>query len=181
MDSSNDDALAGLFLFGIIVAAVVTAIVMAIIVVGAIGVLIAIGIAASLLTRALLGLIGDELGATPTVARNALALFWLAPIPYLLASAPMPLLVRDPIAQLLWLGTWVISVPAYYWAYWAKEIPRLDVKLDLPFKTEAAMRAEEQIIWLSLQANLTHLSLRIKMEWLKFLANLRKSLRVSID
>lgn len=199
MDSSDDGPLVGLaFIFfvivaiGYVIALVISLIVLAVgvtLAVGiALGIFAGIGIVGNLGLRSLVGVCGDAAEITPQTGRIALGLVFLAPpflmLFWLLAIAALNSWT-NAIAIGLWLTILFVSTPAYYWTYWAREIPRVEIPrlaiafgpipLEVPFKTDAVMRAEEQIlltqgrVWIAVQ------QVRLKLFVMKTRADLKAS------
>ncbi len=164
MDNDAAEGLAGLIAFFLILALIVQIIiwivqvtvmlVVALIAIG--GVLLffaAIGIGANLFVRALIGSWGDQAGDRVEViayrARLGIVMMILAPAPIVTLGSVF--LTASSAAPVLWTLISVVSVPAYYGAWWVEEISynrrKFDMRVNLPFKTEAAMRAEEKILY----------------------------------
>jgi hypothetical protein len=177
MDSSSDVDLSGLVFLGlvlvavaafvyvvlILVVAVAYLILIAVAVTTVVALLIALSIGVSVLVRAVVGAIGDTLGATPKVAQFALIMVMVAPMPLITLGLLWVVLSGSTEAFPGWLAIFLVSGPTYYWAYWAREVPRLHWKLDLPFKTEAAMHAEERILIVQLKSELAKAYVRTRL------------------
>jgi hypothetical protein len=197
MDSSSDVDLGGLIFLGLVlvaVAAIVYVVLIVVMVVAylvliaaavtvVVGLLIALGIGANLLVRAVVGVIGDQMGATPQVAQVALVTVMTAPMPIITTGLLLVAVMGSGEASLVWLAIFLVSWPAYYWVWEAHEIPRLHWKLELPFKTEAAMRAEERILIVQMKSEFVQAYVRTRLflwgRWADFKAWLANKYQIT--
>ncbi len=134
---------------------------------------IALGIGANVMVRYAIGLLGDKLGATPAVARLGLALVFLTPPAFLSLTFVFALCLAlffpvggSAYASLMLLGWFfslVLSAPGYYWAFFAKEVPKVHWKLELPLKTDSAMQAEWRILSAQIRAFYHTLQFRLQL------------------
>jgi len=134
---------------------------------------VALGIGANLAVRIMIGCVSEAWGvATPLVGRIGLVIVLLSPPVSLLLACIVALLrglVVDVVGWLVILCLLIFSLPAYYYGWWAKEIPKVHWSLNLPFQTEAVMRAEETIVCAQALAFLSTLQFRLRLlcyEWL---------------
>lgn len=178
MNSSSDDGLGpGLvFLPLAIIIAIGLTLAFAIVAVSFLGFWISIGIGGNLLLRFAIGYWGDKHDASPVVARFGLGAIFLAPLAALTMQPIFALIfvLLNPIESLSifvlsslgLICTLLLSTPAYYWTFFAKEIPRLGLMLDLPFKTDAVMHAEAKILGESIKTTISVIRLRLRLYYL---------------
>ncbi len=141
---------------------------------------IAGGILANLAVRALIGLWGDQQAeVTLNQARLGLVVLYATPAGFWLAAVEVVLLANllGWRGNLYWglggLGLFFLSTPAYYGGWWAKEIPYLHLKLDLPFETDSTLRAEEVILVARLRAWALVARFRVRVFWRMFMLSAR--------
>lgn len=196
MDSSDDGALMGLALVfvaiiavGYVIALIIYAVVLAVALSVAVGVglavLVGVGICANLGLRSLVGICGDWSSVTAAKGRFALAITLLAPL-VVMVLWPLAMVVAQvgsSVAWAVWLAVLLVSVPTYYWTHWAREIPHIEiprlniafgpVPFDVPFKTDAAMRAEEQLLMTHAKAWMGVQELRLRLLMLRTSADVQ--------
>lgn len=124
-----------------------------------------LGLVGNVLVRMLIGATGDALGPTPTVVRIGLIIEWLAPIVLLL-------LLRAGLAnrQVSSATLWPVWVPVYYYTQLSSRLYQDKVPLDLPFKTDATIKAEEYLLYGKLRLVLSEAQFRLRVFFMTFLS-----------
>jgi hypothetical protein len=153
--------------------------VMATIAKGLLVTLLTIGMAANYLVCSIVGLIGDALGATQTVARLALATVLTTPVVLIVLNVLVFCLavVAEPqaaLAPLLGLSLMLLLffTPFYYWGYVATEVPWVHWRFEPLTRTDAVMRREEQVLLAQGKTTAAKLYLRLRLFFLELSAAL---------
>ncbi len=136
-----------------------------------------LGVGGNLFVRALVGLWVHRAGRRKKLARarafRGLMVMYLAPV---VATIVLALVSRaiEPLAPVLVALVGLISLPAYYWAWFTETIPlvhreegewkiRQHRGIDLPFRSEPLMRAEEKLALGRLLMRWRYLCFRLRL------------------
>lgn len=194
-DDSGLLFLGGIVLIGallIVIVQVIVMIVTAVLVVVAllVGVVVAAlffagtGVLANLAVRTVLGAWGDRQGeSSKRQVYFGLALlhglpleFWFVALEMMFFAPRLGWRLND-YWVVIGLGLFFLSTPAYYAAWWAKEVPELHIKLEVAYRFDDTMRAEQAILWTRLQTWALITRVQVRIWWKEFGLSTRLHLR----